>query len=202
MQTGHPAFRRFGKAFQYADLEKSERLVSYFFWLDPNKGINLFSDSFKKQFKDFYPQKTFVDTLRDLPENSTGLQKMLYLEQKHFLVDHNLNYTDKVSMAHGVEVRVPLLDPDLINWASTIPDHYKQNGKVGKWIFKKSMEGYLPKEVIYRPKTGFGAPLRYWMNNELKPLFDDILSYTTIEKRGIFDYSSVRRLRDLDLEKR
>ena len=200
--SNRPALRRFRKAFQYADLEASERLVSYFFWLDPKIGKSLFSANFSSQFKDFYPQKPFMDTLGKLPDGLTSLQQMLYLEQKHFLTDHNLNYTDKVSMAHGVEVRVPLLDPDLISWASTIPDKYKQNGSVGKWVFKKSMENYLPKDVIYRPKTGFGAPLRHWMNNDLRPLFDDILSNSSIEKRGIFDYESVQRLRSLDLEKK
>ena len=62
-----------------------------------------------------------------------------------------------MSMAVGVEVRVPFLDLDLVEYAAQIPKKYKQNRSVGKWVLKKAMEPYLPHEVIYRPKTGFGA---------------------------------------------
>ncbi len=127
-----------------------------------------------------------------------SLNIMLFLEGKFFLADHNLNYTDKVSMASGVEVRVPLLDKHLIDYATTLPLNFKQRGKVGKWIFKKSMETYLPKEIIYRPKTGFGAPLRYWLKNELKPLKEELLSELVIKNRGIFDYKAVNKLMKLD----
>ena len=123
---------------------------------------------------------------------------MLYLEQKHFLPDHNLNYTDKVSMAYGVEVRVPLLDPELISHVVPLPDKFKQRGSTGKWIFKKAMEPYLPRDVIYRPKTGFGTPLRFWMKNELKPTIDEVLSAESVKKRGIFCHEAITRIRKLD----
>ena len=92
---------------------------------------------------------------------------MLYLDAKFFLADHNLNYTDKLSMAHGVEVRVPLLDPDLVAFSARLPTRMKQNGATGKWLFKKAMEDFLPHDVVYRPKAGFGAPLRTWLHGEL-----------------------------------
>ena len=60
------------------------------------------------------------------------------------------------------------------------------------------MEPYLPKEVIYRPKTGFGAPLRHWMGHQLKPMIDEILSSTSITNRGIFDVKAVRLLVESD----
>ena len=95
---------------------------------------------------------------------------MLVLEQRFFLPDHNLTYTDKMSMAAGVETRVPFLDLDLVDFAARIPERLKQRGSVGKWVLKKAMEPFLPMDVIYRPKTGFGAPLRRWMRGELRPL--------------------------------
>jgi asparagine synthase (glutamine-hydrolysing) len=119
---------------------------------------------------------------------------MLYLDGKYFLSDHNLNYTDKMAMAHGVEVRVPLLDVDLISLATQLPDRLKQRGAVGKWIFKKAMEPYLPHDVIYRPKTGFGAPVRHWIRNALRPLVEDVLSHSAIEQRGLFDPDAVEAL--------
>lgn len=119
---------------------------------------------------------------------------MLALEQRFFLGDHNLLYTDKMSMAVGVEVRVPFLDLDLVDFASRIPLHLKQSGGEGKWVLKKAMEPYLPYEAIYRPKSGFGAPLRRWMRSELRDLLGDVLSEASLLKRGIFDPLAVQRL--------
>ena len=126
------------------------------------------------------------------------LQRMLYLEGRHFLADHNLNYTDRAGMAVGVEVRVPLLDRDLVQFATRIPARFKQRGRVGKAIFKRSMEPYLPRDVIYRPKTGFGAPLRRWLSHELRPMVDDTLEAGSLRRRGFFDPTAVRRLIELD----
>ena len=123
---------------------------------------------------------------------------MLYLELKHFLTDHNLNYTDKASMAAGIEVRVPLIDKELVQFATRIPSHYKQVKNQGKAVFKKAMEPFLPKEVIYRPKTGFGAPLRKWLHDDLKLITDTYLSKKSIEHRGIFDFESLQKTIRLD----
>ena len=89
--------------------------------------------------------------------------------------DHNLNYTDRAGMAAGVEIRVPLLDLDLVRFATRVPARLKQRGRVGKAIFKQAMEPYLPHEVIYRPKSGFGAPLRRWLRHELRATVADTL---------------------------
>lgn len=119
---------------------------------------------------------------------------MLALEQRFFLADHNLVYTDKMSMAAGVEVRVPFLDLDLVDFAARIPVALKQKGRVGKWVSKKSMEPYLPHDVIYRPKSGFGAPLRRWIRHDLRELLGDLLSVDSLKRRGLFDPAAVQRL--------
>ena len=97
-------------------------------------------------------------------------------------------------MAAGVEVRVPFLDLDLVEFASRIPSQYKQRGSQGKWVLKKAMEEYLPTDVIYRPKSGFGAPLRRWLQVELRDWLDSILSLESLNNRGLFDPLAVRRL--------
>lgn len=137
-------------------------------------------------------------SLSSLPPHVEPLNQMLYLEGKHFLPDHNLSYTDKMSMAVGVEVRVPLLDLDLIDLAARLPIRFKQRGRVGKYIFKKAMEPLLPAEIIYRPKTGFGAPIRRWLRQDLKPLVDDVLSTESLRRRGLFDPDGVHSLMDMD----
>jgi asparagine synthase (glutamine-hydrolysing) len=101
-------------------------------------------------------------------------------------------------MAAGVEVRVPLLDCDLVDFATRIPPRYKQKGRVGKAIFKKAMEPYLPREVIYRSKTGFGAPLRRWLHHELRELVEDVLSSDSLNQERLFDPAAVHRLLALD----
>ncbi|HXF46143.1 MAG TPA: asparagine synthase C-terminal domain-containing protein, partial [Burkholderiaceae bacterium] len=126
------------------------------------------------------------------------LNRMLFLEAKHFLCDHNLNYTDKMGMAVGVEVRVPFLDPDLMRLAASLPARFKQRGAEGKWVLKRAMEPLLPPEVIYRPKTGFGVPLRRWLRNELREVVDDLLSERSLAARGLFDAAAVTRLRAMD----
>ena len=127
---------------------------------------------------------------------------MLYLEGKFFLADHNLNYVDKVSMANGVEVRVPFLDPELVALAARLPVDYKQRGSLSKWVLRKAMERYLPHDVIYRSKAGFGAPLRHWLRNELRPLVEDVLSRESLAQRGLFEPEAVRRLVALNAERK
>ena len=114
---------------------------------------------------------------------------------KYFLADHNLNYTDKMSMAHGVEVRVPYLDKELVEFSTTIPPSLKMKGLTTKYLLKKVAERYLPQEVIYRPKTGFGAPVREWIGGDLyKKLLDDFSDEHCALNGDIFDAAKVREL--------
>jgi asparagine synthase (glutamine-hydrolysing) len=196
--TSIPFGRRLTKAFQYADYAGDERLVSYFYWVDPRVQQSLYTAELHKELADLSSAKPLLAALTCLPENAPDINRMLYLEGKFFLADHNLNYTDKMSMAAGVEVRVPLLDPELIALATRLPIAFKQRGTVGKWIFKKAMEPYLPREVIYRSKSGFGAPLRSWLRHELRPMAEALLSETSLKRRGLFDPKAVHRLMELD----
>jgi asparagine synthase (glutamine-hydrolysing) len=193
LPTAKPLLRRVRKAFEYADLPEDERLASYFFWAQPSKLKELLSSEMRRQQSEPVSQ-VLLEALKAIPKDTPPLNRMLFLESKFFLADHNLNYTDKMSMATGVEVRVPLLDPDLVSLAARMPLEFKQHGHEGKWIFKKTMEKYLPHDVIYRPKTGFGAPLRTWLHHELKPLLMDTLSAESLAKRGLFDPQAVASL--------
>jgi len=196
--SNSPTGRRVVKAFKYADFDRDKRIASYFFWLNRDFVFDVLSKKSRESLGGYDPALPLLQTLAAKPKSLHPLNKMLYLEGKHFLADHNLNYTDKAGMAEGVEIRVPLLDPDLIAFAASLPLSYKQKGRSGKYIFKKAMKGILPEEVIHRPKTGFAAPLRYWLQNELKEMVDDVLSPGSIRQRGIFDYEGISRLRKMD----
>lgn len=188
--------RRIAKAFYYAGLPENERLLSYFYWLDPAIARGLFIDKIQKQLSS-NPMQFMLNDLKERPEKNK-IEKMLYLERKYFLPDHNFNYTDKMSMAHGVEVRVPFLDHRVIGVVSRIHVKLKQKKQQGKWILKKVAEKYLPQDVIYRSKAGFGAPLRYWLKHDLKLLVDIVLSDENLARRNLFKPQAVRDLINQD----
>jgi asparagine synthase (glutamine-hydrolysing) len=75
-----------------------------------------------------------------------------------------------------------------------LPDNLKQRGSTGKWVLKKAVEPYLPREVVKRSKSGFGAPIRRWLRRELRELVDDTLSTAALRRRGLFDEAAVARL--------
>lgn len=186
--------RRLRKAFDGAALEGDARLVNYFAWRRRDDLLALYTPEFRAAVGEAEAGAPMLEFLADLPSDLEQLERMLALEQRFFLADHNLTYTDKMSMAAGVEVRVPFLDLELVEFAQKIPLHYKQRGSEGKWVLKKAMEPYLPKDVIYRPKSGFGAPLRRWMRFDLREMLGDVLGEASLRRRGLFDSNAVQKL--------
>jgi asparagine synthase (glutamine-hydrolysing) len=184
--------RRAAKALEYAGLEGDRRLLSYFYWLAPEASASLFATDYR--FNAAEVLTPMLDHLQQLRPAPHGLNRMLALEQAFFLPDHNLNYTDKLAMAHGVEVRVPFLDIDLAAFANSLRMAVKLRGTQTKWLFKKAMEPYLPREVIYRPKTGFGAPLRHWLRHDLAPWVREYLGSNSLRSRGLFDPPAIDAL--------
>ncbi len=195
---GNPLVRRLAKTMSFADLPDDERLVSYFWWNTSELRDTLFGPVLREAAQTESASATMLRSLARIPHERDPLNRMLYLEGKHFLADHNLNYTDKAGMAAGVEVRVPLLDLELVEFASRIPPNLKQDGRLGKAVFKRAMEPLLPHDVIYRAKSGFGAPLRRWLRVELRDRVEDTLSAHSLRNRGLFEPVAVRRLIDLD----
>jgi asparagine synthase (glutamine-hydrolysing) len=183
--------------FGQAHRTPNERIASYFYWIDPEHGDALFTGDALRDTR-VSGTDALAECVERLPAQMPRLNKMLYLDTKFFLADHNLNYTDKMSMAHGVEVRVPLLDYEVVRHAGRLRVEDKRRGMTTKWVFRKAMEGILPHDTIYRPKAGFGVPLRQWMSGALRPLVDDVLSERSLASRGIFSPAAVRRLIDLD----
>jgi asparagine synthase (glutamine-hydrolysing) len=127
------------------------------------------------------------------------LERILYLSMKLYLQDNNLVTVDRASMANGLEVRSPLLDRDVVDFVCRLPMEYKLNGLKTKYILKKVAEQYLPRNIVYRKKRGFGVPLAAWLTDELRDFMLDYLSQETMERQGIFDYPYVSRLIDEQL---
>ena len=139
-------------------------------------------------------KKSYARFLEKFPNDLDNLQKILKLEQRFFLADHNLIYNDKMSMQTGVEVRVPFLDKELTNFAENIPSKIKQKRNQSKWILKKIMEKYLPKDIVYRSKSGFGVPLRKWIKYDLDEWLQEVLSEKKLKENGIFNPTTVQEL--------
>jgi len=192
--SNKPFFRRVKKILSSIDKSPVERQAAYFGWLPTEVVKSLFAQEWRSKLEQYDPYNYFYELEKHLPVKSHELTRMLYWEVKTFLVDHNLNYTDKMAMAVGVEVRVPFLDLELVEFSKSIPPELKMKGKETKYILKRVAERYLPMDVIYRPKTGFGAPVRKWITNDLKPMIEERLSDECLEKWGIFDSKKVWEL--------
>lgn len=194
LNSNSPSQRRIKKVLSGINANFLEEMYTYFTWLPLSKIRSLLSKKSKKELLAYDPKPIFMDALKNIPNQKSKLNQMLYWEMKYFLTDHNLNYTDKLSMATGVEVRVPFLDKELVEFSTLIPPHLKMKGVTTKYLLKKMMERYLPNDIIYRSKAGFGAPVRQWIINDLKPTIDNYLSKEHIEKRGLFDYTQIQKL--------
>src|ERR1700756_4406322 len=103
---------------------------------------------------------------------------------------------DRASMANSLEVRVPLLDHTLVEWAARLPSHLKLHGREGKYIFKAALEPNLRKEILYRPKQGFAVPLAAWFRGPLRGRLRETLSGSGLGDSGFFDMATVRMLLD------
>ncbi|MDC1422796.1 asparagine synthase (glutamine-hydrolyzing) [Gammaproteobacteria bacterium] len=191
--------RRVAKYLDGFGLDGPERLINYFVWAARDDVVSLFAADLREYAGSWDFARPMHDYLGRCSADIAPINKILALEQRFFLADHNLTYTDKMSMAASIEVRVPFLDLELAEFASTLPVAIKQRGKEGKWVLKKSMEPFLPHEVIYRPKSGFGAPLRRWLRGDLNNFMQDLLSDETIKKRGLFDPQAVAKLVNQDM---
>ncbi len=181
--------RRLKKFTKSIDKSKNERFISYFEW----QNFEFINSLFKKDLQASLLKDNayFLSLLNEVKNVEDDLNKLLYLDIYTFLIDHNLNYTDKAGMANSVEIRVPYLDLELVEFSTTIPVKYKMKGKVTKYILRKVAEKYLPNDVIYRPKAGFGAPVEHWVRNELDSYIFKNLSEESINAANLFDIKRV-----------
>jgi asparagine synthase (glutamine-hydrolysing) len=125
------------------------------------------------------------------------LNQMLYVDTKLFLASLNLTYNDKMSMASAVEVRVPFLDREIVDWvAQSVPPALKIRGGQTKYLLRKAFEPAFPSEVLQQPKAGFGAPIGYWLTHDLREMVGDLLHPDRIRRRGLFDPAAVAAIVD------
>ena len=173
------------------------RYLGFGTYFSDERKTRLYSENLRDSTKNFdaYAQhKRFFEKCRA----ASPLNRLLYVDFKTFMPALNLDTTDKTSMAANLEVRVPFLNHELVSLSEKIPAALKIKGLKRKYILKKAAESLLPKEIIWRKKAGFGAPIRSWLRASLKPMIDDLLSEETIKRRGLFDAKEVRQILELN----
>lgn len=155
----------------------------------------LFSSGFKSELAG-YSAKVVFDRHALNAKTDDPLALIQYLDLKTYLVGDINTKVDRASMAHSLEVREPLMDHELVEWLATLPSGLKIHGQEGKYIFKKSMEPYLPQEVLYRPKMGFSVPLASWFRGPLKQRVRDAVLGERLLTTGWFNPTYLRHLVD------
>jgi len=153
----------------------------------------LFSPQLKSDLQGYQAIDVFNRHLKNAPTDN-ALSMVQYLDMKTYLPGDILTKVDRASMAHALEVRVPILDHQLVEWMAGLSPDMKLKEREGKYIFKKSLENYLPNDILYRPKMGFAVPLAGWFRGPLKDKVNDALLGETMQQCGLFDQAFLQKM--------
>ena len=132
----------------------------------PDQRDRIYGDAFKRALGGHRGEDAMIATMRGAPAR-TGLDAAQYADLHHWLPGDILTKVDRTSMAVGLEAREPLLDHRLLEFAATLPPSLRIKGGQGKWLLKKALEPWLPRDILYRPKMGFVTPISAWFRGEL-----------------------------------
>ena len=156
---------------------------------------SLFSTATHEKFLQQEYSTRKQEILKDIPAKAS-INEVLLTDMHLVLANDMLTKVDLMSMAHALEVRVPFLDYEVVNFIFSLPGEYKINASIRKKILQDTFREMLPAQLYNRPKKGFEVPLLKWFRNEMKSLIvDDLLSKKLIEEQGIFNYSEIEKLK-------
>jgi asparagine synthase (glutamine-hydrolysing) len=169
--------------------------ATLFFRFSHQQKQELFTESLWRDVGGTDSSRVLVDAFSDAPATEL-LDRMLYTDYVTRLPEHSLMLTDRMSMAHGLEVRSPLVDHDLTAYLASFPASMKIRSGELKVALRRAAEGYLPKEIVRRQKQGFMFPVAYWFEGELQPFLRTTLSKARSVADGIFRAEALTRLLD------
>lgn len=155
----------------------------------------LFSPSFNRSLQGYHAVEVLRTHAGKCPAQDP-LSRVQYLDMKTYLVGDILTKVDRASMAHALEVRVPLLDHKLVEWISSLPVSFKLQGQEGKYVFKKALESHLSNDILYRDKMGFSVPLASWFRGPLRQRINDALMGPILADTGIFNKAFLKEMLD------
>ena len=183
------------KAKRFIRASKQDLVVrhhSFFGSFSIDEQQNLLSrDVLANTSNDIYKDAKESLKITDAP---TEIERMQFLDLNFYLAEDILTKVDRASMAVSLEVRAPFLDPRVAQFAASLPLEYKLKGSKGKYILKKAVAPLLPKNILHRPKKGFGVPIAEWLKTRLNPLMRDLLAPQRLKTQNLFNVEYVQKL--------
>ncbi|WP_379921248.1 XrtA/PEP-CTERM system amidotransferase [Erythrobacter sp. R86502] len=152
----------------------------------PDARRALYSDAFSGSLQGFRGEDELIALMRSAPGRS-GLDRAQYADLTFWMPGDILTKVDRTSMAVSLEAREPLLDHRLVEFAARLPEAMRVKGRTGKYLLKKSLEPYLPNDILYRPKQGFVTPIAEWLRGPLASAARGISTSGDLAQTGIFD---------------
>lgn len=177
-----------------------------YYYSRTSRPFSFFNKEFKKlyspEFEDRIDKHYSIQPTRKLFENlksQDDLSRMLYIDTKTWLPDDLLVKADKMTMANSVELRVPLLDHKVLEFAAGLPSTFKLRGFTTKFILKTAFRDFIPKQIIRRKKTGFPVPYETWIRRDLRTFVEDILLSQRTLERGYFNRPWIEKILSANL---
>ena len=188
-----PINMRMKKFLEYIGKSKEQRYFQRTGIFSSEMRERLYSDDAQEMvvnFNSYGVSEAQLEKSADAP----FMEQLLYLDLKTYLPYDILTKVDIASMVNSLEVRVPFLDHELVEFGMSIPSDFKVRSNMTKYILKRAVKDLLPPECITKKKQGFGVPLQHWLRNELKDFSFDILTCKTFNDRGLFNQGFVENL--------
>jgi asparagine synthase (glutamine-hydrolysing) len=177
-------------------LGSKERYWKWAGYADENEALNVFNERSRQHIVHEEYQQRKSNLLNTIPEKE-NISDILLTDMLVVLPNDMLTKVDLMSMAQGLEVRVPFLDYTVVDFIFSLPDHYKIDSQLRKRILQDAFKDILPSQLYNRPKKGFEVPLLKWFRREMKSLImDDLLSEKFIEQQNIFDFNEIKKLKE------
>ncbi|HHQ13525.1 MAG TPA: amidotransferase 1, exosortase A system-associated [Chromatiales bacterium] len=188
-----PRFLRAKTTFAAVALDSIDAYFNSVAISSPDIRRRLFSRRQKADLQGYRAEQVFVRH-GEAVDGADALSAVQYLDIKTYLVGDILTKVDRASMANSLEVRVPLLDHEFVEWAATVPSRLKLRGREGKAIFKTAMEDRLPQDILYRQKMGFAVPIVKWLRQDLRDHVRERLMHGALPETGLFDMTCIENL--------
>lgn len=189
-----PAIRLVKKMARSGSLPPVDRFVADGMRLDGGEVAALLADDLREEACAGDLREAHLNAFARVAD-ADPLDQMLYVDMVTFMPSLNLLYSDRTSMAASVEVRVPFLDRELVEWVNaSVPPRFKLAGSTTKRVLREAMGEVVGREVLRQPKAGFGAPVDVWLRGELREMLGDLLSPDRVRRRGFFRPAAVQDL--------
>lgn len=195
---GHYTVNHMKRFVRSSSQDDGNAYYGYLTRLNPGIQASFFNDTTRFSKYLDAPRELILDYFKSVPaeDERDALNRVFYCDLKTYLPEDILAVTDRMSMYHALEVRVPFLDHPLMEFCATIPPEMKMKWFTKKYLLKKAVRGILPSGVIDHRKQGFVGPMAQWLKKDLRPFTLNVLSKKNLERHGLFNRGTIQRVLD------